>query len=189
MHDSLKGLLIWRSPGGAKPKICCTVAQFGPPTAILAHTLQNFTQSGSGSGSGEAAGGQLIRQRIRQRGGSDAGSGGIYTILYYSILFYTILYYSILFCTILYWQRIRQRGGQRIPWTQGQLLGNHICTRTPQPCNSQTMQKMMVALVFPPRICAALRRSGAPACRRAGRAREPQTEKHRGICRRLRTDE
>ena len=148
-----------------------------------------------------------IRQRIRQRGGSDAGSGGIYTILYYSILFntiqyysilfntilyysilfYTILYYSILFCTILYWQRIRQRGGQRIPWTQGQLLGNHICTRTPQPCNSQTMQKMMVALVFPPRICAALRRSGAPACRRAGRAREPQTEKHRGICRRLRS--
>ena len=44
-----------------------------------------------------------IRQRIRQRGGSDAGSGGIYTILYYSILFYTILYYSILFYTILYY--------------------------------------------------------------------------------------
>ena len=44
-----------------------------------------------------------IRQRIRQRGGSDAGSGGIYTILYYSILFYTIQYYSILFYTILYY--------------------------------------------------------------------------------------
>ena len=44
-----------------------------------------------------------IRQRIRQRGGSDAGSGGIYTILYYSILFNTILYYSILFYTILYY--------------------------------------------------------------------------------------